>query len=176
MSFSRPVTTWHSWWRKESFNMIEGVAVKELVRHPDERGYFEEIIRVTDPFFSEGFGQLSRSFMVDGVVKAWHVHKTQIDWWFVVTGSIKAALYDTREHSPTHKELNEFEMGDTHSIVLKIPPGVAHGLKVVTGPAHLVYVTSSVYTPDEEGRIPYDDPGIGYDWVQGKPISNKKIT
>ncbi len=157
--------------------MITGVVVKKLVRHPDERGYFEEMIRNTDPFFREGFGQVSHSHMVDGVVKAWHIHKTQIDWWYVVAGTIKAVVYDARKDSDTYKRTQEFVMGENgEAIVLKIPPGVAHGLKVVAGPADLVYVTSSIYTPDEEGRIPYDDKEIGYDWVQGKPISNKKIT
>ena len=81
--------------------MIDGVMIKQLVRHPDERGYFEEVIRNTDDFFAEGFGQLSHSYMVAGVVKAWHLHKTQVDWWFCVTGKIKMAVYDTREGSPT---------------------------------------------------------------------------
>jgi len=26
-------------------------------------------------------------------------------------------------------------------------------------------VTSSVYDPEDEGRIPHDDPTIGYDWT-----------
>jgi dTDP-4-dehydrorhamnose 3,5-epimerase len=157
--------------------MIEGVMRKDLVSHPDERGLFTEIIRKADGFFSEGFGQLSHSYMVDGVVKAWHLHKTQTDWWYVVSGGIKAALYDLRTDSPTYKELNEFHLGSGGiNTVLKIPPGIAHGLKVLAGPANLIYVTSSVYNPDEEGRIRYDDPEIGYDWVAGKPISNKNIT
>ena len=92
--------------------MIDGVQTKILIRLPDERGYFEELIRVSDPIFSEGFGQLSRSSMVTGVVKAWHVHKTQIDWWYIVKGTIKVALYDNRSASPTHKELNEYLLGD----------------------------------------------------------------
>lgn len=157
--------------------MIEGVETKELIRHPDERGYFQEIIRKTDPFFSEGFGQLSHSFMVDGVVKAWHVHKTQIDWWYVVSGTIKAVVHDLRKDSKTYGVTDEYMMGDEQDgIVLKIPPGVAHGLKVTNGPANLVYVTSSIYNTDEEGRISYDDSEIGYDWIQGKPITNKNIT
>lgn len=157
--------------------MIDGVMVKQLVRHPDERGYFEEIIRNTDDFFAEGFGQLSHSYMVEGVVKAWHLHTTQIDWWFCVTGKIKAALYDTREGSPTKGETDEFMLGDVpNNIVLKIPAGVAHGMKVLEGPCHFVYATSKTYTPAEEGRIQYDDTKIGYDWVQGKPITNTKIT
>lgn len=157
--------------------MIDGVMIKELRRHPDERGYFEEIIRKTDPFFREGFGQVSHSFMVEGVVKAWHIHKTQIDWWYVVSGVIKVALYDTRPSSPTYKELNELVIGkEEPNKVVKIPPGVAHGLKVLRGPADLVYVTSGIYSTDEEGRIPYDDATIGYDWVQGMEIANKNIT
>ena len=157
--------------------MIDGVMIKKLVRHPDERGYFEEIIRVTDDFFKEGFGQLSHSYMVKGVVKAWHVHTTQIDWWYCVTGKIKAVVYDNRPNSPTYKELNEFILGDDpDNIVLKIPAGVAHGMKVVVGPCHFVYATSTVYDMKEEGRIQYDDREIGYDWVQGVPITNTKIT
>ena len=156
--------------------MIDGTLIKELVRHPDERGFFEEVIRVSDPFFAEGFGQLSRSLMHEGVVKAWHIHKTQIDWWYVVSGTIKTALHDRREQSPTHKQTDEFTMGEQgRDIVLKIPAGVAHGLKVVKGPAHLIYVTSRAYSKEEEGRIPYNDPSIGYDWVQGIPITNKNI-
>lgn len=158
--------------------MIDGVLVKTLVRHPDERGYFEEMIRKTDDLFGEGFGQVSHSHMVAGVVKAWHIHKTQIDWWYVVRGRIKCALYDLREASPTFKQLDELILSDAEpdNKIVKIPFGVAHGLKVLEGPADLVYVTSAVYNKDEEGRISYNDPGIGYDWEQGLPISNKNIT
>jgi dTDP-4-dehydrorhamnose 3,5-epimerase len=157
--------------------MISGVMTKKLVRHPDERGYFEELIRATDDFFAEGFGQLSHSFMVAGVVKAWHVHKTQIDWWFCTTGKIKMAVYDLRKDSPTYKELNEFVLGDApDNSIVKIPPGVAHGMKVLEGPCHFVYVASGTYDSEEEGRVPYDDKDIGYDWVQGMPITNKNIT
>jgi len=157
--------------------MIEGIATKVLIRHPDERGFFEELIRVSDPLFKEGFGQLSRSSMITGVVKAWHMHKTQIDWWYVVKGTVKVALFDGRQGSPTYKELNEFVLGDEgQDIILKIPAGVAHGLKVMKGPAELIYVTSGTYSKDEEGRIPYSDGEIGYDWVQGAEITNKNIT
>jgi dTDP-4-dehydrorhamnose 3,5-epimerase len=46
-----------------------------------------------------------------------------------------------------------------------IPPGVAHGYKVVgTEAGMLVYVTDRFYNPKDEGRIPYNDPQIRYDW------------
>ena len=95
--------------------MIDGVLTKDLIRHPDERGFFEELIRASDPIFKEGFGQLSRSSMITGVVKAWHVHRTQIDWWYVARGTVKVALFDTRIESFTYRELNEFTLGERGS-------------------------------------------------------------
>ena len=151
---------------------IEGVVVHPLIRHPDDRGFFEEVIRVTDPFFKEGFGQLSHSKMYPGVVKAWHIHKTQIDWWYVSFGRLRVALHDLRDGSPTRGVTQELYLGeDVPPAVLKIPAGVAHGCRAIGDtPAHLFYVTSSTYNPEEEGRIPYNDPTIGYDWVSDPPI------
>lgn len=160
---------------KRMKKLIEGVQIKKLIRHRDERGFFEEIIRISDDFFTEGFGQLSHSLMYPGVIKAWHVHVTQIDWWYVAKGHLHVALYDTRKKSPTYKVLNVFELGeDEEDIVLKIPPGVAHGCKVTKGISELFYVTSKTYSPAEEGRIPHDDPGIGYDW-QKIPVRQAQI-
>jgi dTDP-4-dehydrorhamnose 3,5-epimerase len=151
--------------------MIEGVVTKELTTYSDERGFFREIIRVTDDFFSDGFGQWSHSMVQPGVAKAWHVHKLQTDWFYVVTGSMKVVLHDTRPDSPTHGETMQILMGDHYpSQVVKIPPGVAHGYKVIDGPAHMLYLTSRTYDPGDEGRIPHDDPTIGYDWSAGPTI------
>jgi dTDP-4-dehydrorhamnose 3,5-epimerase len=151
--------------------MIEGVIFKELISHNDERGFFHEIIRKTDDFFTEGFGQLSCSLMYTGVIKAWHIHKKQVDWWYVAGGVVKVALYDTRPDSLSHKETMQLLMGDNQpAIVLRIPPGVAHGCKCLNGPANLFYITSDVYSPEDEGRIPHDDMEIGYDWITGPLI------
>lgn len=151
---------------------IEGVVLKDLVTHRDERGFFREIIRVTDEFFQEGFGQWSHSLMYQATAKAWHIHQKQIDWWYVPIGVLKVALFDTRENSPTHSVLMEFLMGENQPAqVVKIPPGVAHGCRCISGPAHLFYVTSNVYNPADEGRIPHNDPSIGYDWQKGADIT-----
>ena len=146
--------------------LIDGVKIKELIRHKDERGFFEELIRTTDDFFKEGFGQLSHSFMLPGVIKAWHVHKTQIDWWYIVYGDVHVALFDLRKESSTYKLLNQFRLGDHgDNVVLKIPAGIAHGCKVIGAKTELFYVTSKPYSFDEEGRIPHDDESIGFDWI-----------
>lgn len=151
--------------------MIEGVVLKELVTHLDQRGFFREIIRRTDDFFTEGFAQWSHSLMFDGVIKAWHFHHIQTDWWYVCSGVLRVGLCDMRKDSPTYKKTMDFLMGDLQPAqILKVPPGVAHGCNTVQGPVNLFYVTSHIYNPDDEVRMPYNDPGIDFDWMAGPPI------
>lgn len=152
--------------------MIEGAELKLLTTYPDERGFFRELIRITDSFFGEGFAQWNHSLMLPGVIKAWHIHQYQVDWWYVPVGVVKAVLSDRREESATFDETNEFILGENHQQkILRIPPGVAHGCKVLQGPAHMFYIVSQTYDPKDEGRIPYDDPAIEYDWLAGPEIT-----
>ena len=150
--------------------MIEGVIIKELVTHTDERGFFREIFRFSEEFEKISVGQLSHSLVKEGVVKAWHGHKEQFQWNYVVSGKIKVALYDNRSESSTYWETMEFLVGDDEKPrAYYFPPGVLHGYKCLKGPMQIVYVTSGVYDLSDEVRIPYDDREIGYDWLK-RPV------
>lgn len=151
---------------------IADVHLQPLVRHEDDRGFFEEILRASDPFFA-GFGQLSWCRRNTGVVTAWHWHPDQWDWWFIARGTARVALHDLREGSRTRGVTFETLLSEAEPTVLAIPPRVAHGYKVVEGPMELFYVTSHQYnaahpSPPEgqEGRIDADDKTIGYDWTR----------
>jgi len=74
------------------------------------------------------------------------------------------ALYDIRQKSSTFEELTEINLGESHRQVVKIPPGVAHGYKVVQDSANIIYLMNREYNPDDELRIPHHDPKINYDW------------
>jgi dTDP-4-dehydrorhamnose 3,5-epimerase len=151
--------------------MIDGVVFKELTTWSDQRGFFREIIRVTDNFFDCGFGQWSHSLMFDGVIKAWHFHNIQTDFFYVCSGVARVGLCDLRPKSGTYKQTMDFFMGDYQpSRIVKIPPGVAHGVKAIQGPVHLFYITSHTYNPDDEIRIAYNDPQIDFDWLKEAPI------
>jgi dTDP-4-dehydrorhamnose 3,5-epimerase len=57
--------------------------------------------------------------------------------------------------------------GERTPLVIAIPPGVAHGYRVLgVQPAGLLYHTTEHYDPadPDEERIPFDDPKIGFDW------------
>ena len=82
-----------------------------------------------------------------------------------VAGLLQVALVDLRAGSATFSARNTLFTGALRPWQILIPPGVAHGYKVVgTEPALLVYLTDRFYDPADEGRIPYNDPHIQYDW------------
>ncbi|KKM62438.1 hypothetical protein LCGC14_1521700 [marine sediment metagenome] len=146
--------------------MIQGVEVKQLARHADERGFLMEILRSDDPIFTK-FGQCYVSMNYPGVVRAWHWHQKQDDFFVVVKGMIKVGLCDMREGSATHGEVSEFYLGENNNIVLKIPVGVAHGYKTVgVEPSLLINFPSEVYNREEpdEYRLPWDTDQIPFDW------------
>lgn len=145
--------------------MIDGVMLKELSLIPDERGFLMEILRSDDKLY-ERFGQCYVTAAYSGVVKAWHYHTKQTDHFCVIRGMAKVVLYDGREDSPTHGEINEFFLGDQRQALVKIPPGVFHGYKNIGADlCVLLNIPTELYNYDEpdefradphDGRIPYD--------------------
>ena len=146
--------------------MIEGVKVRKLRLIPDERGYLVEMLR-SDWEEYDKFGQVYITAVYPGVVKGWHYHKIQTDHFICVHGMAKVVLYDGREGSPTHGEVNEFFMGQQNPTLLKIPHGVMHGFKGISQEmALIVNVPTELYNyeqPDEY-RLPAHTDEIPYDW------------
>lgn len=146
--------------------MIEGVVYKKLIKHPDDRGSFMEVLRDDDGLLRR-FGQASYSMSYPDVIKAFHYHEKQDDIWFFPKGNAQVVLHDLRKDSPTYNETQVFYMGEENQSILLIPIGVAHGYRVLgQEPAIILYFTTESYKAEspDEFRIPYDDPSIGFDW------------
>jgi dTDP-4-dehydrorhamnose 3,5-epimerase len=146
--------------------MIDGVRVKQLKMNCDERGRLMEILRADDSEFIK-FGQLYMTTAYPGVVKGWHYHKKQIDSFATVKGMIKLVLYDAREKSKTHKEVNEFFLGEHNPILVQIPNFVYHGFKCVSETEAIVIncpTESYHHKEPDEFRLAYNDPNIPYNW------------
>ena len=147
--------------------MIEGVQTKRLTRHADERGFLMEILREDDAIFQR-FGQVYVSLNYPGVVRAWHYHRLQTDYFVVVKGMAKVVLYDARDDSPTKGEVQEFFLGENNPMLLSVPIGVMHGYKTIgVEPALLLNFPTKIYDRDDpdEYRVPYDSPDVPYDWA-----------
>ena len=152
----------------DSKHLLDGVRVDPITIWPDDRGHFMEVQRIGQGLaaqFDAATTQFSATVTYPGVVKAFHYHLRQYDCWTVVKGMLQVALADLRKESPTFGERNTLYVGETRPWQLLIPPGVAHGYKVI-GPESgvLVYLTSQFYDPDDECRIPFDDKRLSYRW------------
>lgn len=152
----------------EDLALLEGVRVSPLTLWPDDRGHFLELLRVGQglaAFFPTATTQVSATVTYPGIVKAFHYHLHQYDCWTAVKGMLQVALADLRKGSPTYSQKNTLYIGDLRPWSVLIPPGVAHGYKVIgPEPAVLVYVTSRFYDPGDEHRLPFNDARLNYDW------------
>ena len=152
----------------DSEHLIEDVRIEQLSLWPDDRGYFMELMRAGRGLVAEfpaASTQVSSALSNPGIIKAFHFHRRQTDCWAAVAGMLQVALVDLRVGSSTYGARNTLYCGTLRPWQILIPPGIAHGYKVIgTEPALLVYVTDRFYDPSDEGRIAYNEPCINYDW------------
>jgi dTDP-4-dehydrorhamnose 3,5-epimerase len=162
---------------------IHDVQVKTFVKHADQRGFFIEQLKRGDldddgkPFIgAEPFAQMSRSLVYarggnpPELIKAFHWHKLQWDYWDIIIGNARVVLVDLRPSSPTCGTIQTLVLGANSPRMVAIPPLVAHGYQCLgMEDVHLVYYVTQPYNPAEpdEGRIAWDEPRIGFDWRIG---------
>ncbi len=150
-----------------SSELIADVEIKPFAVWPDDRGYFLEVARLGQGLVAHfpATAQISTALNYPGIIKAFHFHRHQTDYWVPAAGLLQVALVDLRRGSRTFGVKNTLYVGALRPWQLLIPPGVAHGYKVIGDqPSVLVYVTSHTYDPKDEGRIAYNDESIAYDW------------
>src|SRR5262245_1833615 len=113
---------------------IAGVEIVELRRFHDDGGSMTELGRLTAgmhrdlPSFE--VRQVNFSEMDPGAIKAFHLHQRQTDVWFIPPASkMLVVLGDVRAASPTEGATQRLVLGDGSSRLVRIPPGVAHGVR-----------------------------------------------
>lgn len=148
---------------------IQGLQVVELSRHTDDAGSFTELGRFTAGLCAAfpGFvlAQVNYSELEPGTIKAFHLHRRQSDLWFVPPGDkMLLVLLDVRAGSPTEGTRMRLVLGDGHSRMVRIPPGVAHGCRNLAATrGRIIYFTDTHFAPApeacDEGRLPWDFAG-----------------
>jgi dTDP-4-dehydrorhamnose 3,5-epimerase len=154
--------------------MIEGVSIKKVDIHVDERGFFAELVKFGEETFHEVL-QTSYSETKPGVIKGFHIHDYW-EVWCVVKGEAQVVLHDLRSDSPTRGKTNVILTGEDNMMVVAIPGGVAHGYKSLgTKPMGIIYHASEAYDPNNITirNIPYDDLEIGFDWSAKQDNAHK---
>jgi dTDP-4-dehydrorhamnose 3,5-epimerase len=145
--------------------MIHDVKIIPLRQIVDERGKIMHMMKATDPHFL-GFGEIYFSCAWPGTVKAWHIHQSMTINNAVISGRAKLVMYDMRENSPSHGELQEVFFGEDNYCLVQVPPGIANGYKAYGDKlVVLANCATEPHVPDEMLRLDPGTPRIPYDWT-----------
>ena len=146
--------------------MIEGVLIHPLKKICDERGMIMHMLRSDDPHF-EKFGEIYFSTAYPGIIKGWHEHTKQTQFYAVIEGMIKLILYDNRKISKTYKQLLELFIGESNYELVRIPPGIINGYKVIG--LKTAIVANCATLPHNPTEMIHHDPHsntVPYSWDQ----------
>lgn len=151
-------------------HLIRDVLEVDLRSHADDRGRFTEIFR-KEWFTNRDWHdvQSNRSSSTPGVLRGLHYHHNQVDYWYVMKGTIRASLVDLRRSSPTYLSSQSLDLSDESDKGLFIPTGVAHGFAALTA-ATLIYIVDQYYDGEDEFGVLWNDPALDIDWGIDKPI------
>jgi len=151
-------------------SLIRGVKHVRLDTHGDTRGRFTETFR--KEWFPErdwGSVQVNLSSSQAGVLRGLHYHFHQVDYWFPVSGQIRAGLFDLRRGSPTEGAWETLVLDAETPAGVFIPVGVAHGY-VTLSQSVLAYIVDEYFDGSDELGVAWDDPEIGMPWGTKDPV------
>jgi dTDP-4-dehydrorhamnose 3,5-epimerase len=148
---------------------IDGVEIVELRRFADDGGSLTELARLADgraqAFAGFALRQINYSEVEPGALKAFHLHARQTDIWYVPPADrMLLVLIDVRQGSKTEGTRMRLTLGAGASRLVRIPPGVAHGVRNLGAVAgRIIYFSDVHFSPEpstcDEGRLPWDYAG-----------------
>jgi dTDP-4-dehydrorhamnose 3,5-epimerase len=113
---------------------MEGVEIREIHLHEDERGWLGEIIRDDETRHKPLMTYLSMTH--PGMVRGPHEHRHQSDY-FCFIGRFRLYLWDNRKASATFGKHKVVETKDVPTAAF-IPPGIAHAYKNIDDKSGIV--------------------------------------
>ena len=159
---------------------LAGVWLLEPRVFGDDRGFFLESYNersFAELGIQERFVQDNHSFSARNVIRGLHyqVEQTQGKLVRVVSGEILDVAVDLRRGSSTFGKWSSFSLSGENKRMLWIPPGLAHGFRVVSETAHVLYKATKFYAPEQERTIAWNDSELQIDWeLDGAPTVSEK--
>lgn len=148
---------------------LPGILLLEPRVFGDDRGFFLESynqrtfadLGITDPFVQD-----NHSYSSKNVVRGLHyqIQQPQGKLVRVVTGEILDVTLDLRRSSPTFGKWESFRLSGENKRMLWVPPGFAHGFRVVSDTTHVLYKTTDFYAPEHERSVLWNDPALNVEW------------
>lgn len=156
---------------------LDGLVLLEPQVFGDDRGFFVETFS-RDAWAELGvdteFVQHNHSRSGKGILRGLHFQTSpgQAKLLRCPRGSIFDVAVDLRKGSPTYGQWEGYVLDDENHRQLFVPVGFAHGFCVLSDVADVTYLVSSVYDPETEAGIRWDDPQVAVDW----PVENPQLS
>ena len=156
---------------------IPDVVLLEPEVHGDERGFLVETFSASawaELGVDVEFVQDNHSRSGQGILRGLHFQTSpgQAKLVRCVRGRIFDVAVDLRRGSPTYGRWEGHELDDERHRQLFVPVGFGHGFCVLSETADVHYKLSSLYDPETEAGIAWDDPQIGVEW----PLSDPQLS
>ena len=113
---------------------MEGLEIRELPVHKDQRGWLAEIIRDDETAFRPVMSYLSMTS--PGLLRGPHEHREQVDF-FCFIGKFRLYIWDNRNDSPTYLEKKIIDTKGVPTVAI-VPAGVVHAYKNIDSSDGLV--------------------------------------
>lgn len=158
---------------------LEGVLLVTPQVFGDERGFFMETYnqqKAIELGLPGEFVQDNHSRSSYGVLRGLHFQTPT--WQGKLVRAVRGEIYDVavdiRTGSPTYGEWVGFYLNEENKQQLYVPEGFAHGFCVTSDIAEVVYKCTSLYAPEQEGSLQWNDPDVGVQWPVPEPILSAK--
>jgi dTDP-4-dehydrorhamnose 3,5-epimerase len=165
---------------KKISTSLPGVVILEPRVFGDERGFFLE--SYNEKTFAglgieERFVQDNHSSSRRNVLRGLHYQIKHAQGKLVraVEGEILDVAVDLRRTSPTFGAWEAVRLSGENQRMLWIPAGFAHGFRVTSEKAQVLYKATDYYAPEYERTLAWNDPDLKINWeLQSEPIVSAK--
>jgi dTDP-4-dehydrorhamnose 3,5-epimerase len=159
---------------------LPGVFILEPRVFGDERGFFFESYNqqiMAGAGIVETFVQDNHSCSSRNVLRGLHyqLKRPQGKLVRVVEGEILDVAVDMRRSSVNFGGWEAVRLSGENKRMLWIPAGFAHGFRVVSDKAHVLYKATDFYAPEQERTVGWNDPDLKINWeLDGEPTVSAK--
>ena len=159
---------------------LPGVVILEPRVFADERGFFLESYNekaFAEVGIEERFVQDNHSSSRRNVLRGLHyqIRHAQGKLVRAVEGEILDVAVDMRRSSPTFGGWAAVRLSGENKRMLWIPAGFAHGFRVTSEKAQVLYKATDYYSPEHERTVAWNDPNLKIDWeLDWEPIVSTK--
>lgn len=147
----------------------------------DKRGYFmrayDKKIFEEHNLINEWVQENQSLSTNNGIIRGLHFQKppySETKFIRVIQGSILDVFVDLRRSSPTYGKWDSIKLSSENQKAVYIPKGFAHGFCTLESPALVFYKVDSLYTPESEDGLRWNDEKLNISWPAENPIVSEK--